>query len=196
MTLDVLFRELSMICDASRAIEALARRTLLTHADAARTLSVHSKRLPKGFDKVLQAPDAHPVCTQIKSCDLPWSVPETSDDPLYRAHSQTKRSVELIGPSGLIRSSELRLGLYGILPRSDYGFRTHPAEEVFIMLAGRADWAKGDDGYKTLGPGARAFHPSGMRHATRTRDHAFMSLYIWRGDLSFDAYVYAGRGDP
>ena len=108
------------------------------------------------------------------------------------AASILKVHVELLGPDGLVHSDSLRLGLYGMQPGCDYGIRTHPAEEIFVMVAGRGLWKKGDGDYAELKTGDRAHHPSMMPHATRTDQTAFMSLYFWQGDVSTDGYRYQG----
>ena len=78
------------------------------------------------------------------------------------------------------------------MPYSEYGMRTHPAEEVYIMLAGRVDWARGQTSYTDHRPGERSYHPSMMAHANRTHASAFMSTYVWTGDISTKNYVYSG----
>ena len=77
-------------------------------------------------------------------------------------------------------------------PHADYGLRTHQAEEVFVMLAGEAFWKRGDGAYMLARPPERSYHPSGLAHATRTGRQAFLSVYVWCGDLSTDSYVYRG----
>ena len=79
-----------------------------------------------------------------------------------------------------------------MLPFADYGLRTHPAEEIFVMLAGRAFWRRGDTAYSPRRSGERSYHPSCLPHATRTGEDAFMSVYVWAGDISTDGYVYTG----
>ncbi len=136
--------------------------------------------------------DAHPVCALITHLPFHWAPPQSSTDPLYTAHSVAKVHVELLGPGGLVTSDRVRLGLYGMLPHSEYGIRTHPAEEIYVMLAGEADWKRDAEPYAPHGPGARSYHPSMMPHASRTRDMAFMSVYVWHGDISTENYAYAG----
>jgi hypothetical protein len=103
-----------------------------------------------------------------------------------------KVHVELLGPDGLVRSDVVRLGVYGILPNSEYGLRTHPAEEVFVMLAGHADWKRGSLDFTPSGVGERSYHPSMMPHPTRLGTQGFMSAYTLTGDLSTAQYVYQG----
>ncbi|MEO3413387.1 dimethylsulfonioproprionate lyase family protein [Roseovarius sp. CAU 1744] len=193
MSLGPLFRALADAFDGPLEIELQARAALLS-ADTSAAGPAAAIDLPGPFLEVMARPEAHPVCRVIAGVPLPWAPPQTSPDPDYVAHSLPKRHVELLGPDGLVGSDTVRLGLYGILPRAEYGIRTHPAEEVFVMLAGEAYWKRGGDDYALLGPGQRAHHPSMMPHATRTRRSAFLSAYVWCGDVSTEHYVYAGRG--
>ena len=151
-----------------------------------------SYSLAKPFLDVMTKDNAIPVCADILKVPFTWVPPKTSDDPLYTAHSHSKVHAELLGPQGIIKSKFVRLGLYGILPDSEYGIRTHPAEELFIMLAGQAEWLRGAGKYEVKKAGEYSYHPSGMPHATKTTHLAFMSVYIWSGDISVNKYRYLG----
>ena len=155
-------------------------------------ISHFSSSLDMPFLDVMTEKNANPICADILKVPFAWVPPKTSDDPLYTAHSHSKVHVELLGPQGIINSKIVRLGLYGILPNSEYGIRTHPAEELFIMLAGQAEWLRGAGKYELKKEGEYSYHPSGMRHATKTTHSAFMSVYIWSGDISTDNYHYLG----
>ena len=186
-----LFTALAETLDGDLAIEKAGRDALLEAATAEIT-ATGGEPLSQQYLDIFGEADAHPVCRMIAQADFDWVPPNTSNDPLYVAHSVAKAHVELIGPDGLVKSDAVRMGLYGMLPGHEYGLRTHMAEEVFVMLAGEADWKKGDGEYKSLRAGARSYHPSMTPHANRTRDHAFMSIYVWHGDVSTDSYVYRG----
>lgn len=79
-----------------------------------------------------------------------------------------------------------------MLPNSEYGVRTHPAEEIYVMLAGECFWKRGDAPYCRERTNGRSYHPPMMPHASKTQGKAFMSVYAWVGDLSTDAYEYSG----
>ena len=192
MSLEHLFRALATVCDGELEIERVARRALDQSAAVASATGTLAT-LPKAFDSILVACDAHPVCADIARTPLPWAIPQTSDNPAYVEDSRKKLIVELVGPDGVVTANDIRVGLYGIAPGVHYGYRTHPAEEIFIMLAGAAEWAKGTADFKTLRSGERAYHPSMTRHATITRDDAFLSLYVWYGDVSYSEYEYQGK---
>ena len=171
---------------ASNELETAINRIKYTE------INYFSTSLALPFLDVMTKENAIPICADILNFPFAWVPPKTSDDPLYTAHSHSKVHVELLGPQGIIKSKFVRLGLYGILPNSEYGIRTHPAEELFIMLAGQAEWLRGAGKYELKRAGEYSYHPSGMRHATKTTHSAFMSVYIWSGDISTDKYQYLG----
>ena len=193
MRLEQLFHALADAFEHHSPIEVAGRDALKRAAPTAR-LTVTGDPLPIPVLEVLSADDAHPSCALIASTPFIWAPPQTSSDPEYIADSRPKVHVELIGPEGLVESDEIRLGLYGMLPGAEYGIRTHLAEEVFVMLAGEADWKRGEMDYSPLTAGQRSHHPSMMPHANRTRDKAFMSIYVWHGEISTESYAYTGVG--
>ena len=192
--LDKLLEELQGTFNSSISIERNAVKAL---QEAIRqkqfpTLSKEAYPLPKPFMDVMARTDALSVCKLIRKARFEWKPPTTSTDPLYIEHSDFKVHVELIGPTGLFFSNTIMLGLYGMLPNSEYGFRTHPAEETFVMLAGNAFWRRGDGQYSLHRPGSRSYHPSQLPHSTQTRELAFMAVYVWDGDISTKEYTYNG----
>lgn len=194
MTLAPLFDGLCDFLSEEYAIERNAKAEL-RRAEAQIEPPQNPSPLPRPFLDVMAEGDAHPICRLIGELPIHWAPPETSPDPLYKEHSHCKAHVELLGPTGLVASSKIRLGLYGMLADSEYGIRTHPAEETYIMLAGSAFWKCGDTPYRRLFTGERSHHPSMVPHATRTRDAAFMSIYIWDGDISTENYRYYGTAE-
>jgi hypothetical protein len=191
MTLTTLFEELCDLLSEDYPIERNARAEL-RRAKTEVSLPRDPASMPSPFLEVMNRDSAHPICHLIGRLPVHWAPPKTSSDPLYQEHSHFKAHVELLGPDGLVASSRIRLGLYGMLPHSEYGLRTHPAEETYLMLAGSAFWKLADAPYRQLFTGQRSHHPSMMPHATRTADEAFMSIYIWDGDIATDQYRYFG----
>jgi len=191
MNLNSLFQELADVFSGELAIEKDTRAELLS-VDASVNIPSGAAPLPRVCLDVMAQPNAHPICKNIASIPFTWAPPQSSKDPLYAEHSIAKVHVELLGPDGLVKSDKIRLGLYGMLPNAEYGIRTHPAEEIYIMLAGEVDWIRGHMPYTPHLPNERSYHPSMMPHASRTRSAPFMSVYSWRGDISTDEYVYEG----
>ena len=194
MALSNLFDELCGILDGKTSIERHAQAEL-QRARAEAPLKQDLVTLAPPFLEVMAQDDALPICDLIAKLPFQWAPPKTSSDPLYEEHSHFKAHVELLGPAGLVASSKVRIGLYGMLPHCEYGLRTHPAEETYIMLAGSAFWKVADAAYQRLFPGERSYHPSMVPHATLTGEDAFMSIYVWDGDIATDQYRYFGLPD-
>ena len=62
--------------------------------------------------------DANPVRKIISELPFNWVPPQTSSDQVYVEHSKSKVHIELLGPSGLVKSNQVRLGLYGMKPNA------------------------------------------------------------------------------
>lgn len=194
MSLQQLYTELAAVFDGPDPIEAHAKQALLSAdcSDVAKNNGKNTSLLSDPFLNVMAQTDAHPVCATIAQIPFQWAPPQTSKDALYIQHSLAKVHVELLGPGGLVTSEQIRIGLYGMLPDAEYGVRTHPAEELYVMLAGEVLWKRGDDPYKLHMPGERSHHPSMMEHANKTATKAFMSIYVWHGDIATENYRYSG----
>ena len=188
---EIFLKKLAEVFNGNLEIERITRTELAKQKDITNLKSEFTP-LAKPFQKVMQSKEAHPICSDILKLPFSWAPPETSSDELYKEHSLFKSHIELLGPDGLIKSDLVRLGLYGMLPNSEYGIRTHPAEEIYIMLAGDCLWKKGDHKYQSLTVGEKSHHPSFLPHASKTEANAFMSVYVWYGDLSNDSYSYQG----
>ena len=118
--------KLADVFDGDIEIEKTVRRELtgVSHAH----FSTKQCALPAPIVSVMQQADAHPLCDDIIEMPFDWRPPETSKSPLYAKHSVFKSHVELVGPDGLVKSESVRLGLYGMLPHSEYGVRTPYSE--------------------------------------------------------------------
>ena len=148
--------------------------------------------LPQRIISVMERADANLICKLITEVQLDWGPPETSNDPVYIKHSISMVHVELLGPNELVKPDKGRLGLYDMEPGAEYGIRTHPTEEIYIMLADDVGWKGCNAQYALHLPGERPYHPLMMPHASHTHAVAFLSVYEWHGDLSTDSYVYEG----
>ena len=129
---------LADVFDGDIEIEKTARRELNKVSPV--NFSAKHCALPAPILSAMLKYDAHPLCNDIIGMPFDWRPPETSKNPLYAKHSVFKSHVELVGPDGLVKSEEVRLGLYGMLPNSEYGVQTHPAEEIYVTLAGECFW--------------------------------------------------------
>ena len=167
MSLKDLFTALADVFNGPEAIEGHAKQAVLS-AGYTTQMVFEPTELSQPFKIIMGNTNAHAICEIIRTTPLPWLPPQTSTNPLYVAHSLPKVHVELLGPDGLIKSNSVRLGLYGMLPNFEYGIRTHPAEEVFVMLAGSAYWRRGR---RTLqSPWSRRTLLSSFHDATRQQN--------------------------
>ncbi|MFE0754104.1 dimethylsulfonioproprionate lyase family protein [Inquilinus sp. NPDC058860] len=88
---------------------------------------------------------------------------------------------ELIGLRGPIASDRLACGFLLLGPEIEYPAHSHAAEEIYLPLAGTADWLRGREGWRQRRPGELIHHPSRMAHAMRTETQPLLALYLWRG---------------
>jgi hypothetical protein len=99
---------------------------------------------------------------------------------------------ELVGPEAPFRSGEVCFGLTLIGPGSYYPPHHHPAIELYVVLAGHADWTAGGQ-TATQPPGATILHHADIVHAMRTGEEPLLAIYSWTGDVVSPS-VWADRG--
>lgn len=91
--------------------------------------------------------------------------------------------VELVGPGRPVESTDVLVGLLLLGPGMHYPDHAHPAEEIYHVIGGTADWWREDEGWRRKGPGTLIRHAPMVRHAMRTADEPLLSLYCWIGDV-------------
>ena len=101
---------------------------------------------------------------------------------------------ELIGLRGPIPSESIACGFMLLAPGSEYPTHAHEAEELYLPLAGRALWRRGEGDFVERAPGTPIHHPSWLPHATRA-ETALLTLYVWRrGDLAAKSRLVLAPG--
>lgn len=101
---------------------------------------------------------------------------------------------EILGKRGPFVSERIRAGIGIYPPAIEYPIHRHQAEEIYILLAGTADYMIGEaEGLRRV-PGDVVFIESNTPHGFRTGDQAFAVYYLWQGgDLreisSFDKSI-------
>jgi mannose-6-phosphate isomerase-like protein (cupin superfamily) len=91
---------------------------------------------------------------------------------------------EIIGKKGPFVSDRIRagIGIYG--PNIVYPRHQHQAEEVYIVLAGSAEFKVGDRAAATRQVGDVIFVASNTPHGFCTSDQSLVIYYLWQaGDL-------------
>lgn len=92
---------------------------------------------------------------------------------------------ELLGQRGPFVSDTIACGFLLLGPGIEYPRHRHEAEEIYLVLAGTADWLKADRGFVPRPPGALVHTPSRCWHAIRTSGQALLAFYLWSaGDLT------------
>lgn len=98
---------------------------------------------------------------------------------------------ELLGGRGCFASARLRVMLLALGAQTHYPAHRHPAVELYLPLAGRADWQAGlESPYESRAPGTPIYHPGLQWHATRTGDEPLLALCLWRGALDERARLH------
>jgi hypothetical protein len=99
---------------------------------------------------------------------------------------------ELLGPAGPLRHPDIALGLLLLGPRITYPEHAHPAAEVYAVVAGCAQWRRGDRVWCRRAPGERIHHASNEPHAMRTTDEPLLAAYLWQDHLNVAAHLLEG----
>ena len=90
---------------------------------------------------------------------------------------------ELIGEGGQYNSTQMRSFVVYAPSGLWYPWHHHPAEELYLILAGEAEFLAEGKPTRTLRPGDTAFHAPNQSHAMETYDKPVLAYVLWRGDL-------------
>ena len=117
--------------------------------------------------------------------DVKWEQTYTkADSAISEKMLATYGFVEVIGSRGPFVSEQVRsgIGVYG--PGIGYPPHQHKAEEIYIVLAGGAEYRLDGQPPRYAKPGNLVFVPSMLTHGFYTSDEAMVVYYIWQaGDL-------------
>jgi hypothetical protein len=95
---------------------------------------------------------------------------------------------ELLTPGAATGVAQISCGVLVLGPDTFYPAHRHEAEEIYLPLAGTAEWQQGDAAWRRRSPGTLIHHSSEEPHAMRTGEHPLLAMYLWRSvDLSQDA---------
>ena len=116
-------------------------------------------------------------------------------NPNYNAQNQSPEFVNgqayqaYLGPEGLADSNGVAVFSMLLAPGVSYKEHAHPAEELYFILSGTAQWKRGDEKWQDLGAGSLIHHPSNTIHATKTTSKPLLCLAFWTGNLKQRAKV-------
>jgi mannose-6-phosphate isomerase-like protein (cupin superfamily) len=111
---------------------------------------------------------------------LPWGQNYSAAD-FGNAFQARYGFMELIGPRGPFVAEGIACGLLMFAPETEYPQHRHEAEEIYVVLAGAAEWRTGAENYAVAPPGTVLHRPSWSPHATRMGAEPMLALYLWRG---------------
>ena len=91
---------------------------------------------------------------------------------------------EVLGQDTPLGSNDMRSFVIYQKPGFHYPLHHHPAEEMYLVVAGEGEFHLDGQPSKHLKPGDTMFHPSNAPHALTTHDTPIMAYVLWRGDLT------------
>ena len=86
----------------------------------------------------------------------------------------------IIGEGGPFMSDAIRLYMVYMPAHLYYPWHQHPAEEIYLVVSGRAIFRKAGCADVVLKEGQTAFHGPNQPHATETTDSPVLCLVAWR----------------
>lgn len=91
---------------------------------------------------------------------------------------------EVLGRDTPLGAENMRSFLVYQTPGFHYPMHHHPAEELYLVIAGEGEFHLEGAPSRRLRPGDTVFHPSNAPHAlTTTPERPIMAYVLWRGDL-------------
>lgn len=90
---------------------------------------------------------------------------------------------EIIGRDAPFASKSIRSFLVYQPANLHYPWHQHPAEEMYVVLNGEAEFALSGQPNRTLSAGESAFHASNKPHALTTHDKPVLAYVIWRDEF-------------
>lgn len=90
----------------------------------------------------------------------------------------------LIGAGGAYMSRRLWTWVVYMPPGLHYPWHHHPGEEIYMVLAGEAEFLRWGKEAETLRPGDTSQHGSNQPHAMTTHAHPVLCLVAWRNGFA------------
>lgn len=118
--------------------------------------------------------------------------PNYSDAIMGTGYMDNYAYANLVGGHSLLGGEAYALGVLLLGPGLTYPPHSHPAEEIYYVVGGRAEWFSGDGPWTEQPPGSLIHHPSGISHATRTGAEPLLALYFWWGNI--ETYATLDQG--
>jgi mannose-6-phosphate isomerase-like protein (cupin superfamily) len=89
----------------------------------------------------------------------------------------------LIGNNGFFRSNQMNAWMVYMPAGLYYPWHQHPAEEMYLCLAGTAVFKKDRARDKHMGAGGVTLHAANQPHAMETLDQPVLCYVVWRNEF-------------
>lgn len=122
------------------------------------------------------------ACT--KAAPYAWWRDTYRDTPVGEVLHAHFGTFEILGRDTPLKTNAMRAFLIYQKPGYHYALHHHPAEEMYLVLGGEADFAVEGRQTRRLGPGQTAHHAPNVPHALTTTDRSILAYVLWRGDIT------------
>lgn len=89
--------------------------------------------------------------------------------------------VEVVGKRSGLFTEKMAAGLLMFGPDTQYPSHMHPAEEIYLPIAGTAAYMTAGGGWKNAQPGAVIHNPPNTWHGIRTAREPVLIAWVWLG---------------
>lgn len=100
--------------------------------------------------------------------------------------------LRITGPAAAWFADDLTTAVTLQAPNLHYPPHAHKQREIYGVIGGEADWQRGAEPWIRRQPGEVFFHPSGVRHATRTFDQPLLAFASWLDDVHLKPVFVTG----
>ncbi|MEM7090612.1 MAG: dimethylsulfonioproprionate lyase family protein [Pseudomonadota bacterium] len=143
----------------------------ITDADWSAMASQNSRPLVDAFSRRMR--------------DLPWHVPYLGDPAAGPGFAERAASTGRIGPIAPVRSPDVAGGFFVVGRDVDYLDHNHRPEELYLPVAGEAEFWNEDTGWSVKRADDAMIHPSWQWHGMRTTDKPVLIFWMWLGPEGF-----------
>ncbi len=110
---------------------------------------------------------------------LDWLLPYRGDPKTGRRFNEETRAAQIFGPNAPITHNSTAAGFFAVGADVDYNDHRHAPCELYLPLAGTADyWTEGGGWHQVL-PGTAIVHAPWEWHAMRTGDDPVLIFWTW-----------------
>lgn len=128
--------------------------------------------------------DTGPFADQARALMTPWKEVVWRETyrgtHLYEDYLQRFACYKLIGQNAPFVSQQMGGFLLYATANLDYPWHHHPAEELYLILGGAAEFQAEGEAERTLRPGDTIFHTANQPHRMTTFDQPVLCWVVWR----------------